>query len=145
MLDRGINFHYYAYMDENTKTTHYGRQELGELGESLAREMYEGKGFRIVEQNFRCKVGEIDLVCKKDKLLVFCEVKCRQSLVFGIPAEAVNAEKVRHIRRVASWYLSQKMRLYRLYDDFDMRFDVIEVVFVGDDHDINHVENAFWE
>ena len=120
-----------------------GRLELGSLGESLARNMYEEKGFRIVVQNYRCKVGEIDLICVKDKLLVFCEVKCRQSLVFGIPAEAVNAKKVRHIRRVASWYLSQKMNINRLYSDFDMRFDVVEVVFVNNDYHLTHVEDAF--
>ena len=119
------------------------RQELGAEGEALARGLLEEKGFRIVEQNFRCKIGEIDLICVRDKLLVFCEVKCRTSLMFGIPAEAVNSKKRRHIRRVASWYLTQKMRIKWLYDDFDMRFDVIEVVFVGEEHEINHIENAF--
>ena len=120
-----------------------GRKELGDLGEALARELFEGKGFRVVHQNYRCKIGEIDLICVKDKLLVFCEVKCRQSLVFGIPAEAVDAKKIRHVRRVASWYLSQRMCINRLYSDFDMRFDVVEVVFVNDEYEANHVENAF--
>jgi len=120
-----------------------GRKELGELGEALARELFEGKGFRVIHQNYRCKIGEIDLICVKQKLIVFCEVKCRQSLAFGIPAEAVDAKKIRHIRRVASWYLSQKMNINRLYSDFDMRFDVVEVVFVDDEYEANHVENAF--
>jgi len=126
-----------------TDMAYLGRKELGELGESLAREMFEEKGYRVILQNYRCRIGEIDLICVKDKLLVFCEVKCRQSLVFGIPAEAVDTKKIRHIRRVASWYLSQKMCINRLYDDHDMRFDVVEVVFVGDDYELNHVENAF--
>ena len=120
-----------------------GRQELGKLGESLARELYESNGFRIVVQNYRCKAGEIDLICVKDKLLVFCEVKTRLSLIFGIPAEAVDSKKVKHIRRVASWYLSQKMNITRLYEDFDMQFDVVEVVFVNGEYEINRVENAF--
>ena len=118
-------------------------RELGELGESLARKMYEDKGFRVVVQNYRCKAGEIDLICVKGKLLVFCEVKSRQSLIFGIPVEAVDSNKVRRLRRVASWYLSQKMNINRLYDDFDMRFDVVEVVFVADEYEINQIENAF--
>ena len=130
-------------MENNVNIANLSRRELGELGESLSREMYEEKGFRVVAKNYRCKIGEIDLICKKDKLLVFCEVKCRQSLMFGIPAEAVDAKKIRHIRRVASWYLSQKMNIYRLYNDFDMRFDVVEVVFVKDEYEINHIENAF--
>ena len=118
-------------------------KELGEKGELLAREMYGKKGFRVVVQNYRCRAGEIDLICKKDKLLVFCEVKCRHSLIFGLPAEAVDTKKIRHVRRVASWYLSQKMNINRLYSDFDMRFDVVEVVFVNDEYEINHIENAF--
>ena len=121
-----------------------GRLELGELGELLARDMLEEKGFTIVSQNYRCKIGEIDLIYMTEKLLVFGEVKCRKSLVFGIPAESVTQKKIRHIRRVASWYLSQKMCIYRLYNDFDMRFDIVEVVFVGDEYEINHIENAFW-
>ena len=127
----------------NTEYVDRYRQELGAEGEALARGLLEEKGFRIVEQNFRCKIGEIDLICVREKLLVFCEVKCRTSLMFGIPAEAVNTKKRRYIRRVASWYLTQKMRIKWLYDDFDMRFDVIEVVFVGEEHEINHIENAF--
>ena len=119
------------------------RQDLGEDGETLAQEMYLDKGFRIEEKNYRCKIGEIDLICVRGKLLVFCEVKCRRSLVFGIPAEAVNANKIRHIRLVASWYLTQNMRINRLYNDFDMRFDVVEAIFVGDEHELNHLENAF--
>ena len=120
-----------------------GRLELGETGELLARYMLEDNGYKIIVRNYRCRVGEIDLICVIDKCLVFCEVKCRKSLVFGIPAEAVTSKKIRHIRRVASWYLSQKMCINRLYNDFDMRFDVIEVVFVGDEYEINHIENAF--
>jgi len=127
---------------ENQNVDRY-RQETGMKGEALARAMFEDKGFRVVEQNYRCRTGEIDLICAKDKLLVFCEVKSRTRLAFGLPAEAVDEKKKRHIRRVASWYLSQGMRLNRLYRDFDMRFDVVEVVFVGEEHEISHVENAF--
>ena len=118
-------------------------QELGKQGEALARKLFEENGFCVIWQNYRCKIGEIDLICEKDKLLVFCEVKCRRSIVFGIPAEAVDAKKKRHIRRVASWYLSQKMCINRLYNDYDMRFDIVEVVFVNDVYEINHIENAF--
>ena len=119
------------------------KQALGKEGESLAKKYLEDKGFCVILQNYKCKTGEIDLICVKEKLLVFCEVKTRRSLIFGIPAEAVNATKIRHIRRVASWYLSQKMCINRLYSDFDMRFDVIEIVFVEQEYEINHIENAF--
>ena len=130
------------YFDTEGPVDHY-RQELGARGEGLARGMYEDMGFSVVAQNYRCRIGEIDLICVKEKLLVFCEVKSRRSLAFGIPAEAVDAKKIRHIRLVASWYLSQKMCINRLYNDFDMRFDIVEAVFVGDEHELNHIENAF--
>lgn len=117
--------------------------ELGKHGESIAGKLFEGEGFRVVLQNYKCKLGEIDLICMKDKLLVFCEVKFRRSIAFGIPAEAVDSKKRRHIRRVASWYLSQKMCINRLYSDYDMRFDVVEIVFANGEYEINHIENAF--
>ena len=121
-----------------------GRLELGEVGELLAREMLEADGYTILLRNYRCKMGEIDLIYAMDKLLVFGEVKCRKSLVFGLPLEAVTAKKIRHIRRVASWYLTRKICTGEKYNDYDMRFDVIEVVFVGNEYLINHVKNAFW-
>ena len=118
-------------------------KELGAIGENLAKKMFEEKGFRVIHQNYRCKIGEIDLICTCGKLLVFCEVKCRNSIAFGIPAEAVDAKKIRHIRRVASWYLSQKMNINRLYRDFDMRFDVVEIIYVNEEYEIVHIEDAF--
>jgi putative endonuclease len=121
----------------------YSNKELGREGETIAGKMYEEKGFCVKFQNYRCKIGEIDLICEKDKLLVFCEVKSRRSITFGIPSEAINSKKIRHIRRVASWYLSQKMCINRLYQDYDIRFDVMEVVFVNEEYEINHIENAF--
>ena len=119
------------------------RQELGAKGEALARDMYKIKGYRIVERNFKCKIGEIDLICARDKLLVFCEVKARTSLTFGLPAESIDEKKMRHLRRAAASYLSQGMRLNRLYKDFDIRFDIVEVIFVGNKCEVNHIENAF--
>jgi putative endonuclease len=125
----------------------YGNKELGDEGEEIAAVYLASLGFVIVERKYRSKTGEIDLIAVRGRLLVFCEVKSRRSLLFGLPSEAVDAGKIRHIRRTASWYLTQKMRIKYLYDDFDIRFDVIEVVFVcgaeGEDHEVRHIENAF--
>ena len=129
--------------DNNDKQESVSNQELGKKGEALAEKFLIDKGFRIIQRNYRCKIGEIDLICEKDKILVFCEVKSRRSIVFGIPAEAIDSKKIRHIRRVASWFLTQKMCINRLYSDYDMRFDVVEVVFVNEKYELNHVENAF--
>ena len=125
----------------------YTTKEFGDEGEVVAAKYLESKGFVIVERNYRSKTGEIDLIATHGKLLVFCEVKSRYSLLFGQPAEAVDKKKIRHIRRTASWYLTQGMRIKHLYDDFNIRFDVMELIFTGrpNDHEIevNHLENAF--
>ena len=127
---------------ETKKVDRY-KQELGAKGEKVALDMYKIKGYRVVQRNFKCRIGEIDLICVKDKTLVFCEVKTRTRLVFGLPAEAVDEKKKQHIRRCAASYLSQGMRLNRLFKDYDMRFDVVEVIFVGEKCEVNHLENAF--
>lgn len=119
------------------------RYSFGRRGEEEAARHFEGLGFRIEERGYRCKIGEIDLICTRGKLLVFAEVKARRSLAYGMPQEAVNARKIRQIRRTAAWYLTQGMRIKRLYADFDMRFDIVEVRMTGGSYEINHIENAF--
>ena len=130
-------------MENNSNPEYISNQELGKKGEALAEKFLKDKGFRIIQRNYRCKIGEIDLICEKEKVLIFCEVKSRRSIVFGIPAEAIDSKKIRHIRRVASWFLTQKMCINRLYSDYDMRFDLVEAVFVNEEYELNHVENAF--
>jgi len=135
------------------------RYSLGARGEAAAARYLEGLGFRVVERNYRCKIGEIDLICTRGKLLVFVEVKARRSCAYGAPQEAVDGRKARQIRRVAAWYLTQGARIKRFYDDFDIRFDVVEVRAEheagwdgdGDGADgdaevafaVNHIERAF--
>lgn len=126
---------------------YYSTKEFGDKGEEIAAKYLEEKGFVIVERKYRSKIGEIDLIAKGAGLLVFCEVKSRFSLLYGQPAEAVDKKKIRHIRRTASWYLTQGMRIKHLYDDYDIRFDVLELIFSGGSNgneiEINHLENAF--
>ena len=126
---------------------HNTTKQFGDEGEGIAAKYLQNIGFDIVERNYRSKYGEIDLIATKGRLLVFCEVKSRSSLLYGQPAEAVTKEKIQHIRRVASRYLTQNMRIKYLYDDFDIRFDVLELVFAGTSDGpqikINHLENAF--
>lgn len=104
-------------------------------GENLACRHLEGRGFTILERNFRIKAGEIDIIARRDDLLVFCEVKARESDEYGRPFEAVTPYKQGRIRRVAEAYLAIKN------PDFeDARFDVISIENGG----ITHIENAFW-
>jgi putative endonuclease len=84
------------------------RRAVGIEGEAVARRFLEGLGFRIVEENFSCPLGEIDLIAEEGGILVFVEVKTRRSARFGTPAEAVHARKQRQILRVAEAYMRER-------------------------------------
>lgn len=114
----------------------YTNQELGELGEKLAKRFLEERGYTIVCQNFRTKQGEIDIIARdKDKIIVFVEVKTRTSLEFGNPAEAVDKNKMRHIINTARYYL----HINKLEDN-TMRFDIIEVSICKGRYRVNHIK-----
>lgn len=81
------------------------RQGLGRTGERLAAEKLISQGYRILERNFRCRYGEIDLVAEDEHDLIFVEVKTRRGCAYGLPEEAVNARKQRKILDVAMCYL----------------------------------------
>ncbi|MCL2492582.1 MAG: YraN family protein [Clostridiales bacterium] len=133
-------------INENRKITpqaERARKEFGKQGEEAAASFLEERGYRIVCRNFTCRAGEIDLIAEKPGLLVFCEVKSRGSLAYGMPREAVHAHKIRKIRRVAEWYLVQNGRLSPLPDRLDIRFDVIEVRRTNEGFGLRHIEGAF--
>lgn len=115
------------------------RQRLGQGGEQYVAEYLEKKGYRIVDKNYRCKLGEIDIIARDGEELVFIEVKTRSGLSHGSPAAAVDLRKQRQISRTAQWYLAE-----RTLFDSPARFDVISVLF--DDTrqlTIEHISNAF--
>ncbi|HEX8803420.1 MAG TPA: YraN family protein [Acidimicrobiales bacterium] len=84
------------------------RQRLGARGEQLAADWYAARGYEVVARNWRCRDGEIDLVVRRDGVLVFCEVKTRTSSRFGVPAEAVTVPKQRRLRALAVRYLAEQ-------------------------------------
>lgn len=83
-----------------------GRRRLGARGEALAARWYQRNGYRVVDRNWRCHHGEIDLVCVRDDEIVFCEVKTRTSDRFGTGLEAITPHKARRVRRLASLWLA---------------------------------------
>ncbi len=95
----------------------------GAAGEALVAAWYEARGDEVVARNWRCREGELDLVIRSGRVLVFCEVKTRSSLAFGSPAEAVTQVKRRRIRRLATRYLEQTGERAA-----ELRFDVAGVV-----------------
>ncbi len=116
-------------------------QYIGKIGEQKASVYLKNHGYEILERNYRIRGGEIDIIAKKEKTVVFAEVKTRTQEAYGAPAEAVNYYKRENIRKTAQYYIMEKNL------DLPCRFDVLEVyvkksVF-GYTAKINHIENAF--
>ena len=110
------------------------RRELGAEGEAAAAAWYEARGYDIVARNWRCREGELDLVVRRGRQLVFVEVKTRTTDRFGVPAEAVTPAKQRRLRGLAMRYLADTGTR-----GGDLRFDVVAIL-AGD---IEVIEAAF--
>jgi putative endonuclease len=80
------------------------RRETGILGENLACEFLANNGYRIIEKNFRCPGGEVDIVAQQEETLVFVEVRTRRSRRFGGPEESITPVKMEKLRTVAAYY-----------------------------------------
>jgi putative endonuclease len=99
------------------------RRDTGRLGEGLAARWYEVRGYELLDRNWRCREGELDLVLRRGPLLVFCEVKTRTSDRFGTGSEAVTSTKRRRVRRLAGRWLAERGP-GGLGGALDVRFDV---------------------
>ncbi len=105
---------------------HRNFRQIGAGGEERAALFLEERGFAILERNYRYgKAGEIDLIVRRDKLVVFVEVKSRNTPVYGGPLYAINERKKRTLRLVASHYLSARPALNT--KNITFRFDMIAV------------------
>src|SRR5436309_15898344 len=111
-----------AQASTNTSRKTAARQGLGRTGERLAAEELFRQGYRILEQNFRCSYGEIDLIAEDEYDLIFVEVKTRRGNAFGLPEEAVTLRKQQKIVQVASYYLD-----LHACSDRSWRIDVVAV------------------
>jgi len=109
-------------------------QSLAKSGELKAVEYLKKKGFKILEKNFRCVFGEIDIIAQDKKTICFVEVKSRSSDQFGQPVEAIGKIKRRHIVNCANVYLKK----YNLMDR-SARFDVVSIL----NDEIKLIKNAF--
>ena len=98
------------------------RLSVAKIGESLAAKHLKAQGCKILEQNYRARRGEIDLIVQDGEFTVFVEVKTRRSLKFGLPQAAVTWQKQKQISKVALAYLQSRNRL-----DAPCRFDVIAI------------------
>lgn len=114
------------------------RPALGRLGEDAAADLYEGLGFEVVERNYRCSAGELDLIASDRRILVFCEVKTRRTDRWGEPSEAVGFKKQQRIRRLAASWLADRGG-FRL----PIRFDVVSVLVTAGGVSVEHIPDAF--
>jgi putative endonuclease len=114
------------------------RQKSGQRGESLAAWYLKKNGYKIIEQNYRTPLGEIDIIAKEKKTIVFVEVKSRQSIRYGNPKWAVTPKKQRKVSMVALQYLKSTRQM-----DARARFDVVAVTSNHDQPQIEIVKNAF--
>lgn len=114
--------------------------DKGHRGEVLAAKQMEKMGYEILERNFHALKGEIDIIAKKDNVIVFTEVKYRKNEEMGTPAEAVNHWKQQHIIRAAKAYIAQKCLMEMGYD---FRFDVAEVLTSEGKTYFRYTEDAF--
>jgi len=87
------------------------RRETGALGEKLARDFLKKQGYRILETNYRCPEGEIDIVARQTDTLVFVEVRTKHSLEFGSPEESITRTKMERLRTVAARYQQARSNL----------------------------------
>lgn len=112
------------------------KRQIGRIGEDKAAAYLTERGYQILEQNYRCRLGEIDLIAKDGRFLVFIEVKYRTSQRYGDPAEAVDSKKQFKIYQTARYYLYQQ----GYSQDQPCRFDVAAVYGNGR---IRYIKYAF--
>ena len=131
---------------KNNKRNINSSNKIGSWGEDKAVEYLINKGFCILKRNFYSRLGEIDIIAKKDNLICFIEVKTRKKggyknneISYILPAEAVDYSKQQRLIRTAEYYL-----YCNFSEEFSYRFDIIEV-FYYDSYifSINHLEGAF--
>ncbi|MBI2968823.1 MAG: YraN family protein [Bacteroidetes bacterium] len=112
--------------------------ELGKKGEEIAVGFLRTNGFIILETNWRFGNKEVDIIARKDKLLVVAEVKTRSGNYMGDPEVFVTREKQKFIIRAANAYVTKKNL------DVEVRFDIISIIVNGPGHTIKHIEDAFY-
>lgn len=113
--------------------------ELGRRGEDLAIAYLNGQGLVVLDRNWRCREGELDLILTDGSIVVVCEVKTRAGTGFGAPAEAVDGRKARRIRRLTHLWLST----FRV-PWCELRFDILAITWPPHTTPrINHIKDAF--
>jgi putative endonuclease len=110
--------------------------ELGKIGEDIATVYLQDMGYEILGRNWRFERVELDIVARKDSILVFCEVKTRRSVSHGVPSDAITPIKLQHIRTAALHWLTNNQSRHK-----GIRFDAISVIHrAGQPTTISHIK-----
>lgn len=115
-------------------------QEFGREGEDIAVQYLEAKGYKIIQRNYACYFGEIDIIAQDREEFVFIEVKARKSKQYGFPVEAVDKKKRKHMTKAIAYYVMKNRMEQKL-----IRIDVIEVYRKNRFDRIRHIKNVMLE
>jgi len=112
--------------------------ELGKIGEKLAVEYLQKKGYEILETNWTFQKAEIDIIAQKENILAIVEVKTRTSIDFGLPQDFVKPKKIQFLVKAANEYIISNEL------DLEIRFDIVAIYKEGKEFKIEHIEEAFY-
>ena len=110
--------------------------EIGAYGESLAKNFLRDQGYYILEQNFSCKIGEIDLIARDGDYICFVEVKTRYSQDYGTPGESITYHKRKKLYKIAQYYI-----LINKIQNSSFRFDAVEIILLNSSFKLNLIKN----
>ena len=98
---------------------------IGNIGEDMASAILKQYGYDVIDRNYRCKLGEIDIIAIeiKSRIISFIEVKTRTGNTYGYPAQSISGSKIRHIRNVANIFSSE----HKEFNSYNISFDVFEI------------------
>lgn len=112
--------------------------DFGKLGEEIACNHLEKKGYTIITRNWRFDKAEIDIIAKIDNILIFVEVKARATNVFGLPQEFITKGKILQVTKAANAYIEQENIEQKV------RFDIVAITKNDKQFDVMHIEDAFY-
>ena len=116
----------------------YIKQRIGIIGEEIASNYLKSISYEILDRNFNCKQGEIDIIAKDKEEYVFVEVKTRTNKEYGEPVDAVNEIKKQHLQKAIEYYIY----INKLENEY-IRIDIIEV-YIADKNYIHHIKNTIF-
>jgi putative endonuclease len=112
------------------------RIRVGKVGEIVAQAYLEELGYTIIDVNYRCPIGEIDIVARDEDTVVLVEVRTKTSRAYGSPEESINQEKARRLRRLALYYLQSKRQ-----NETRSRIDLLAVILTKETLEVRNIRH----